>query len=272
MRGADTPFEGWLADIGANLLCVVLVLLVLLSLAPALPSTATDAPPVLPIVRAAPVSGTEGVRLLSHLVIPPEDQMVLALGPEGPRLRVSTTETTFVAPKDLPRDAPAATLHVFDPRHHAATVAALRTRAIPFAEITVPEALRAPAQTDDDDQPKPSTSGHSLWAPDYIAALDGVRSLTGYRAALRSHLDRVATGTGGPDLTDADGTLVGTASRLANRFEALRRNINLILLGIGLATCLLIYRAGRIKGAGVGGRGARTRPRGRRPAPPSHPR
>jgi hypothetical protein len=256
MRDGDTAFGGWLADIGANLLCVVLILLVLLSLAPALPRDAAERPLGLPLVRSAPVSGVEGVRLLSRLVIPPEGHLVLALGPDGARLRISTEESAPIAPGALPASAPAATLHVFDPTHYAATVAALRARAIPFAEITVPDALRAPGDP-----------GH--WAPDYVAALEGVRSLTGFRTALRGHLDRKAAGGGAVSKGD-DAAARGTGGTLASRFEALRRTINLILLGGGLLFCWLMFRLGRIRAADAADRDAlppRRAPPRSRPVP-----
>lgn len=262
-RDADTAFGGWLADIGANLLCVVLVLLVLLALAPSLPGMAPAPPAPLPVIRTAPVSGAEGVRLLSHLAAPPPDQLVLALGPEGIRLRITVDEAAPIAPEDLPAGAPAATLHVFAPDHYAATLTALRARGIPFAEITVPEALRAKVN-----------EGGALWSPAYLSALEGVRSLTGYRAALRSHLDRVAKG--GPAEGDAQrtaqGAAIGSGSSLSDRLEALRRNINLILLGLGLLVCLVVFRIGRVTTADVAAPAAQSRLRARPSAPPPPPR
>lgn len=255
MPESDAPLGGWLADIGANLLCVVLVLLVLLSLAPALPRGTTPAA-TLPIVRTAPVSGLRGVQLLSHLVLPPEeDFLVLSLTPDSLLLRVSQSEAAPITPEDLPAEAPGATVFVFDAEHHSETVAALRSRAIPFVELTVPDAMRAPPGTE-----------AGPWAPGYLAALEGVQSIDGFRAALRTYLRRA-------DEANRDALAARAASQdLTSRFEAMRRGLNLILLGAGLLTCLVIFRIGRVRGASAAARPGPASRRARPPAPRTPPR
>ncbi|WP_163850642.1 hypothetical protein [Pseudooceanicola aestuarii] len=227
---ADAPLGRWLADIGANLLCVVIVILLVLSRAPVDQSPersgVQSADMSLPIYRAAPLSGAEGVTLLSRMALPGEPgRLLLDLRRDG----------VFIAGSDQPVDPAGlvaaagdggATLYLHDPAYHAQVRASADRAGMVLREITVPQALR-------------DLDG-SGWAPEYLAALDGVRSRAGFVAVLRRFLGAAAGR--GPDNSPPP----------PPRRHALRDLVGLLQLGGNLACLALgglglavIYRRGR---------------------------
>lgn len=226
----ETELSRWLADIAANLLCVVLVVLVLLSVARPSPDAQTDRTTMIARVEAAPLSGARAVELLFHRVAPPPGRLVLELAPDRIVLRGADGARTVTVP-DL-ADARGATLFVFAPEYYGAVVARLTALGVAFEELSVPEALRA----------KPGTADRSLWAPQFEAALEGVKSPAGFRAALRAFLV-----SDPPD--DPDGAGDGSGSAAENgashpRFAALRRFGNLAMAVLTLFLTYVVFRRG----------------------------
>lgn len=222
----DTGLSRWMADIAANLLCIILVVLVLLSagaVATVPPQEATSESVSLPVISDAPVSGARGVDLLFHAVVPPEDRLVLELGPLGVLRRTAAGAEPF-DPATVLGQMPV-TLLVFSPDAYAETRAMLQQNGSAVAEVTVPEALRS---TD--------PNADAYWSPAYWAALEGVRSVNGFRSVLRRYLSAA------PDSAAAEPPALPISSLSA--LQLIRQFGNLIFASATLIVILAIFRVG----------------------------
>lgn len=113
----------WLADVAANVLCVVIVLLVLAGLTPRAPGP--EAVP-LPLVAAAPMGSAEAVEMLRARLRDAPGRWI-DLAAEG------ATEVATPGPVRV---------YVFSPEGHADLVRRLEAAGLTWRELAVPEALR----------------------------------------------------------------------------------------------------------------------------------
>ena len=158
----------WLADIAANILCVVLIVLVISAMIP-LGSTAPSV--TVPVTRAAPSNAAQMVELLR--------QRLIGAGP--------FLDLTAEAP-DIPTGSEPLVVYVFDHASHPAFVTQMQTAGRAWQEITVPEALHAP--------------GHTGFAPVFLAlterAGDPARFRTDLTRLLSSHASALERGISSP--------------------------------------------------------------------------
>lgn len=129
------------ADLGANLVCVLLILLAVAALQSRQMDQRDSAPPI-PAHRAAPLSGPAQSDLL-YLRLRPDPRVltveVAETGPfmaDGDQVRPLTT-----LPRPLPEQVVA---YVFSAKGYTALRSLTDAAALPMDEISVPEALRTP--------------------------------------------------------------------------------------------------------------------------------
>ena len=126
------------ADLGANLVCV---LLILLAVAAIQTRQETSAPPI-PAQRVAPLSGPAQSDLLYLRLRPDPRILTVEVVETGPFLVDRGTLRPLTA---LPRPLPDRVVaYVFSAKGYAALRGLVDAAALPMDEITVPEALRSP--------------------------------------------------------------------------------------------------------------------------------
>lgn len=230
------------ADLSANVLSACLVIFLVLAGQAARESAARqEARPPLEVgeafesIRRAPLSGPERVEMLRRL----DD------GP-GPRLdlhadgtRVGTAPSRRAASELTPyldgAAAGPARLYVFRNEPYAAVVDLLEERALPFREITVPEALR-----------NGGVGAAEDWSPALLALVEQRLEFQPFAAALADLLGGASEASGGGAPIPA-----GAPPPVASLAERLRAGIALLLSIVaplaGLALVVAIER-GHLRG------------------------
>jgi hypothetical protein len=127
------------ADLGANLVCV---LLILLAVAAIQTRQGTKGPPI-PAQRVAPLSGPAQSDLLYLRLRPDPRILTVEVAETGPLMADRGILRPLTA---LPRPLPDRVVaYVFSAKGYAALRGLVDAAALPMDEITVPEALRSPA-------------------------------------------------------------------------------------------------------------------------------
>ena len=225
----------WLADIAANLLCIVLVLLA--SLASQQGRQAPpDAPIPMPEVSFAPLDAQAIVELLR-----------LRLDPDAAP-EVGRIDLTRMGPRPVkaPEAASLALVYVFDPTHHAELVAQLRARGMDWIEIDVPEALQSVSAASEAGAERPGADETGAdWAAGFLS-LQGVAARPErFRTDLARLLAAGPTGSSAADTPPArpeQPRARRSLSDLAARLAALG---NLILASLAVALSALVWSRGR---------------------------
>lgn len=128
----DAPGGLWLADIAANLLCLVVIVLAVAARQSGGPAVET---PALPVIEAAPLGAAEMVEAL---------RLRLQPGAVPGMERIDLTAAGIRAaevPGVVPAPGGPALVYVLDGTHHAGLVAQLRAGGRDWVELDVPEAL-----------------------------------------------------------------------------------------------------------------------------------
>ncbi len=219
--GASGGMGAIVADLGANLVAVLVILVAVASLGQT--RNPQQTPSVAAAVDAAPLSGRDQ-----------SDLLYLRLRPDPGVLTIELTDGGAFVPKGgvlLPLDRlpppwpPRAAVYVFSPRHYATLRALAEARALAMQEITVPDALRR----------TPPVALASGFSTAFLAL-----PTTADPASIRPALLRLLTaGPGSAALDDASAS-DGLASRIA---RSLRPVLNLCLFVSGLALLRRLRRA-----------------------------
>lgn len=214
MTGADDGPAGglWLADIAANLLCLVVVVLAVATRHAGPPSVALpDTDLVLPQVVATPLTAAQMVELLrlrlDHGGAPGLERIDLTAA--GPR--------PAAVPGVAPVPGAPALVYVLAPGHHAALAAQLGTEGRAWQELDVPQALG---------------DGAGDWAPAFAALAPQAADPARFGPALA----RLLAGPPPPR------TLAPAAPSGPSRLAML---VQLALALAGLALTLAVWLAGR---------------------------
>lgn len=206
------------ADLGANLVCVLLILLAVA----ALQTRQVGSPPPILAHRVSPLSGSEQ-----------SDLLYLRLRPDPRVLTVEVAETgPFIADRGtlrplttMPRPLPDRIVtYVFSPKGYAALRSLTDAAALPMDEITVPEALRTPTRI----------VGQSGFSPAFLSL-----PVTDDPASIRPALLRLLTDGGTAAALETAET---KQSWLASAWLLLRQAGNLTLMLIALLTLRLCHR------------------------------
>ena len=139
-RPKDTPPLGAVvADLGANLICVLVILIALAALKSA-PASPTQAEIAARPVASAPLSGAAQSDLLHQRLRPPPDVLLVELRPDAAFAIAGNSMVPLAqVPAPWPRKA---ALFVFSPAHYETAIAQLAVTGITVTEMTVPQALR----------------------------------------------------------------------------------------------------------------------------------
>lgn len=151
MADFDTAMDAATADIGANLVAVLVIVTALLATMPDRPQTA----PEITAQPAAPLSGQAQSDLLRQRLIATSGPASIELTDAGAFLATPMGQTLLSRDTPLPAQA---TVFIFSNRHYAQLQTATTTRTA-LSEITVPDALRASAPR----------LGASAFSPDFLA-------------------------------------------------------------------------------------------------------
>lgn len=206
------------ADLGANLVCVLLILLAVT----ALQSQTRESPPPILAQRVAPLSGPAQSDLLYLRLRSDPQVLTVEVMETGPFLTDRGTLRPLTA---LPRPVPKRVVaYVFSPKGYAALRRLTDAAALPMVEITVPEALRTP---------KPIT-GQSGFSPAFLSL-----PVTPDPASIRPALLRLLTDGGTAAALETAETKQGW---LASAWLLLRQAGNLTLMLIALLTLRLCHR------------------------------
>lgn len=227
--GVQDGVSGWLADIAANLLCIVVILLVIVGLMAPVAGLGANTHE-LRVQSRPPQSGAEMVELLRSRLRPaPDGAVLIDLHREGPLVAAPADGgTRSLQPADID-GARLALVYVFGHYGHAALADRLARAGIEKREMTVPEALRTAS-------PGSAAAG---WSAAFLALAPRADDPAAFRAALARLLAR-----GGDDGSTGAGAerAGGESSGLWERLAWLRRLGNLVLAGLSAAVVLLVWR------------------------------
>lgn len=208
------------ADLGANLVCVLLILLAVAALQSRQAQRRESAPPI-PAHRAAPLSGPAQSDLLYLRLRPDPRFLTVEVAEAGPFMADGgQVHPLTTLPQPLPDRVVA---YVFSAKGYAALRRLTDATALPLDEITVPEALRNAEPV----------AGQSNFSPAFLA-LPVTQDPTSIRPALLRLLN--SGGTAGA--LEADETKQGW---LASAWLLLRQAGNLTLMLIAVLTLRLFH-------------------------------
>lgn len=209
------------ADLGANLVCVLLILLAVAALQSRQMDQRDSAPPI-PAHRAAPLSGPAQSDLLYLRLRPAARVLTVEVAETGPFMADGGQVRPLTA---LPSPQPDRVVaYVFSAKGYAALRSLTDAAALPLDEITVPEALR---------HPRP-LAGQSSFSPAFLAL-----PVTEDPTSIRPALLRLLTSGGTAEALGADETKQGW---LQSAWLLLRQAGNLSLLLIAVLTLRLCHR------------------------------
>lgn len=206
------------ADLGANLVSVLVILLAAAAATHGLrATTAPEAPRMAEALGAAPLSGRAQSDLLYLRLHPDPDTLVIELTAEGAFTPVGGALRKL---EDLPAPwPPRGVAFVFSPRHYDPLVRQTDRRGLRLAEITVPEALR---RTD-------ARAGQSGFSQAFLSL-----PTTADPASIRPGLLRLLTkGPAGSGLAEGGGAS-GSVLHWLGRVVKTGLNLALFLAALGL--------------------------------------